>query len=166
LNTSTAQQRQVYVDGASIPNPGFTACGIVIPNFIEIAKYLGPGSNQTAELHAIHEALLIAREGDSIFSDSLYAVRIITGQWRAKAHKNLVAEIRKLLRPGVHVEWIRGHAGHEWQERADALAKRAVINRQNFENVFPAGGVDAPAVNRPEGNSAPTTVKSTVGECL
>jgi ribonuclease HI len=155
-----------YCDGCSIPNPGRTGAGIVIPNVIEIGRYLGEGSNQTAELHAMREALLRARPGDLILSDSMYAVNLIIGRWRAKAHKKLVNEIRRLLRPGVTVKWVSGHAGDKWQERADALAKRAAIKRISFENVFSAGVVDALAVNRPEGNSAPITVNSAGGKCV
>lgn len=168
LNISPDKKLQVviYCDGCSIPNPGITGAGIVIPNVIEIGRFLGDGSNQTAELHALREALLLAHGGDVIFSDSMYAVKLATGQWRAKSHRELVNEIRKLLRPGVRVKWIAGHAGHKWQERADALAKRAAIKRQSFENVLSAGGVDAPELNRPEGNIAPITVNSAVGECL
>ena len=114
----------------------------------------------------MREALLLAHAGDTIFSDSLYAVRLVTGQWRAKAHRDLVNEIKRLYRPGVRVEWIPGHAGHKWNERADALAKRATLKRISFENVFSAGVVDAPADNRPEGNIAPTPAINAVGECL
>ena len=108
----------------------------------------------------------MAHAGDLILSDSMYAVNLIIGRWRPKAHKELIGEIRKLLRPGVSVKWIPGHAGDKWNERADRLAKRAALKRESFENVFSAGVVDAPADNRPEGNIAPTTVKSAVGECL
>jgi ribonuclease HI len=132
---------------------------------LELSRYLGDGSNQTAERHAIREALLLAHAGDLIFRDSLYAVRLIIGQWRAKVHRDLVNEIRRLYRPGVRVEWISGHAGHKWQERTDRLAKRAAINRMSFENVFPASVVDALAGDRPEG-LAPITVRNAVGECL
>lgn len=156
----------IFVDGSSVPNPGSTGCGIVIPDVVEIAKFLGAGSNQTAELHALREALLIARAGDSIFSDSQYAVCLTNGQWKAKAHKALVAEIKKLLKVGVRVEWMRGHAGHIWQERADRLAKRAAITQSSFQNVFPASADDALVGNRPEGNFAPITVSSATGECL
>jgi len=125
---------------------------------------MGDGSNQTAELHAMREALILARSGDIIFSDSRYAVMLITGHWRAKAHRDLVGEIRRLLTPGVHVKWIRGHAGNKWNERADRLAKRAAIQRVSIENIFPAGVVDAPTGNRPEGNIAPIGVNSVVSE--
>jgi ribonuclease HI len=168
FNTPTASQKQlkIFCDGCSIPNPGITGCGIVIPNIIEIARYLGEGSNQTAELHALREALLIARGGDSILSDSLYAVRLVTGTWRAKAHKDLITEIRKLVKPGVRIEWIKGHAGNEWQERADRLAKRAAIKRFSFEKMLTENVDDALSSIRPEGNIAPITVRNAVGECL
>ena len=112
----------------------------------------------------MREALLLAHAGDFIFSDSRYAVSLVTGRWRAHAHRNLVYDIKKLLRPGVHVKWIPGHAGNKWHERADALAKRSALKRISFENSLAAGVIDAPAVLRPEGNNAPTPVNSAVGE--
>jgi ribonuclease HI len=162
--SSLTAQVDIYCDGCSIPNPGRTGCGIVIPNQLEISRYLGDGSNQTAELHAMREALILARPADVIFSDSRYAVMLITGRWRAKAHKDLVSEVKRLRTPGVAIKWIHGHAGNEWQERADRLAKRAALKRVSFQNVLSAGVVDAPADNRPEGNIAPIGVNSAVGE--
>ena len=46
---------------------------------LEISRYLGDGSNQTAELHAMRESFILARPGDTIFSDPRYAVMLITG---------------------------------------------------------------------------------------
>jgi len=134
----------IYCDGCSIPNPGLTGCGIVIPNVLDLSRFMGRGSNQTAELHAMREALIRARAGDTIFSDSRYAVNLINGVWRAKDHRDLVTEIKRLRRPGVSIVWIPGHKGDRWQERSDRLAKQAVKNRVSIENLLPAGVVDAP----------------------
>src|SRR5262245_47873817 len=133
------ESQRIYCDGCSFPNPGQTGAGIVIPNVIEIGRYLGEGSNQTAELYAMREALLRARPEDLILSDSMYAVNLTIGRWRPKVHKELVRELRKLLKPGVTVKWVSGHAGDTWQERADKLAKRATIKRINFENILSVG---------------------------
>ena len=164
----------IYCDGSSLPNPGLSGIGIVVPDIIEIAKYLGKGSNQTAELQAMRDALLLSRTGDSIFSDSQYAVCLTLGVWKPhvstvwKPHvyQNFVKELRKLRPSGVRVIWIKGHAGNIWQERADYLAKQAIIKRMSFENVFPVSADGALTGNRPEGNCAPITVSSEVGEEL
>jgi len=168
LSNSNPDRKQVeiFCDGCSIPNPGRTGAGIVVPNVVEIGVYLGDGSNQTAELHAMREALLLAHAGDLILSDSLYAVNLVTSRWRAKAHRGLVDELKKLLTPGVRIKWIQGHAGYQWQERADRLAKRAAIQRTNFRNVLAVGADDALMGSRPEGNIAPIPVTNATGECL
>jgi hypothetical protein len=76
---------------------------------LEISRYLGDGSNQTAELHAMRESFILARPRDTIFSDpryavsdsryavsdSRYAVMLITADWHPKAHRDLISEIKK-----------------------------------------------------------------------
>lgn len=94
------------------------------------------GSNNTAELCGVAAALrwLLADGGDEpaiIAADSLYAVRVGSGEWRAKANKQLALHVQRLwrevasLRP-LSWEHVRAHRGHRWNERADHLAYRAM----------------------------------------
>ena len=85
------------------------------------------GSNNTGELTAILEAVLHASQQDHtaiIHSDSLWAINVLKGKWRPQRHKQLVNYIRGVLRQheGLQMHWIKGHAGHEGNERADRLA--------------------------------------------
>ena len=89
------------------------------------------GSNNTGELTAIIEAVMYAhQEGWSrinIRSDSQWAIKVITGQWRAKHHKTLVNLAKRIVQKGtvkVHLEWVKGHSGVEGNEKADALAEK------------------------------------------
>ncbi len=94
------------------------------------------GSNNTAELSAIAHAMrwLLAEggvQGVVVRGDSQYALRIASGEWKAKANKALAESVRSLwsevlsLR-SMRAEHVRAHRGHRWNERADHLAFRAM----------------------------------------
>jgi ribonuclease HI len=122
---------EIYCDGACIPNPGQMGCGIVRGDET-ISLFLGPGSNQRAELMAIHESVELAGHGDIILSDSRYAIEVSSGGWHAQVHLDLIKDIRKLLETKrVSLRWIRGHNGHPLQELADRLAKQAASTRRS-----------------------------------
>ena len=95
------------------------------------------GSNNTGELSAMAPTqrwLLLEGSTDvvTIRGDSQYALKIASGEWRAKANRELAARVQALwdevtsLRT-VAAEHIRAHRGHRWNERADHLAWRACI---------------------------------------
>ena len=94
------------------------------------------GSNNTAELSAIAHAMRwLLSEGDShdvvLRGDSQYALNIASGEWRAKANKELAGSVQALCSEvaSLHslcAEHVRAHRGHRWNERADHLAFRAM----------------------------------------
>ena len=101
--------------------------------------YLGAeiGSNNTAELSAVAHALRWLLTVDDtrpavIRADSLYAMNISAGTWRARANTALARTCQRLWaevasqRP---LSWkhVRAHRGHRWNERADHLAWRACV---------------------------------------
>jgi ribonuclease HI len=75
----------------------------------------------------------------TVYSDSQYCVRTINewaAGWERKGWTKKTGEIKNLdlvqelyalaqERPGVTLEWIRGHAGWTWNEYADTLARKA-----------------------------------------
>ena len=98
------------------------------------------GSNNTGELSAMAHALRwLLIEGSTtavtIRGDSQYALHIASGEWRAKANRELSARGQALwnevtsLRT-VEAEHIRAHRGHRWNERADHLAWRACLGER------------------------------------
>ena len=70
------------------------------------------GSNNTGEVTAIIEALLYAHQQGldhiAIHSDSKWAINVITGRWRAKAHKTLINLASRLLRlfKKASLQWV------------------------------------------------------------
>ena len=113
------------------------------------------GSNNTGEVTAILEAVLHAIDHSFrrivIHSDSAWAINCIKGKWRPKRHKALINYTRYLLRllPFHSLEWIKAHAGHEGNERADALANRGKTQaaRQGTSSQYPDPDHTAPARN-------------------
>jgi len=67
----------------------------------------------------MRESFILARPGDTIFSDpryavsdSRYAVMLITADWHPKAHRDLISEIKKISCACVLNKWIAGHIRH------------------------------------------------------
>tara|TARA_B100001996_G_scaffold76496_1_gene56493 strand:- start:4 stop:561 length:558 start_codon:yes stop_codon:yes gene_type:complete len=93
------------------------------------------GSNNTAELSAMIYALkwVITKCPDSeitIRADSMYALRITDGSWKAKQNKTLASRAQSMWKEArvlVNLEsaHVKAHTGHRWNERADHLAFRA-----------------------------------------
>jgi ribonuclease HI len=139
---------EVYCDGAAAPtNPGPSSLGVVIipagqpPE--EYSQFLGHGTNQTAELNAAIFGLSRTLEGSTVklTSDSQYVLKGLTewrNGWEARgwrnankkpiANKDLWLKLFRLydLR-AVTTEWVRGHNGHDMNERCDQLATDALI---------------------------------------
>ena len=134
-----------YTDGACIKNPGGPAGWSVIlvsidnvvdENVREDAPRIEsyghiPSSlnttNNRAEIAAVLAALCIAPRDKplTIYSDSEYTIKVAQGTYQMKANLDLWDLYRILLKkrttPPTFV-WVRGHAGHSQNERADELA--------------------------------------------
>jgi ribonuclease HI len=149
FSAPTAPARWVaYTDGACAPsNPGPAAWGAVIlppgGGAIEQARgFIGPGTNQVAEIVAAIEGLSRVPEGAPVelVSDSQYVLKGLSEWrkgWERKGWRNsknepvanlelwkrlfAVADARR-----VSVRWVRGHNGDTHNERADQLANEAL----------------------------------------
>ena len=147
----TALARYVaFCDGSALVNPGGPGgTGFVVLDRTGAALRFGgsrwvvdgphPITNNRMELRAVHEALdgLPAGEQVEVVSDSRYVVDALSkwiAGWRRKGWrtaggppvKNVELWQRLDLaqaRHNVTWRWIKGHAGHAENERADALAR-------------------------------------------
>ena len=128
----------VWTDGGASPNPGPAAIGVVIVDGkaqVELSEYLGEGTNQIAELTAMLRALQEVPDRQRtvvVYSDSAYAIGLLSQGWKAKANVELVAELRELGRQFRDLRFIKvlGHSGIPLNERTDQLATAALSHRQ------------------------------------
>ncbi|MBI5550125.1 MAG: ribonuclease HI [Desulfobacterales bacterium] len=124
----------IYTDGACSGNPGPAGIGVVLrykEKHKEISRSLGTATNNIAELEAIRVGLLAVKNRKLpviLFSDSSYALGLLSQGWKAKKNMELVDEIRRLAAtfPKLRFVKVKGHAGHPDNERADQLAVQAV----------------------------------------
>jgi ribonuclease HI len=142
--SSSADTIHVWTDGACSGNPGPMGIGVVViagNKRKEHGEFLGRGTNNIAELTAIRRGLEIAREivpeggrPIAVYSDSSYAIGLLSQGWRAKANQELVAEIREFLRDYSGLRWVKvdGHAGVAENERCDVLARQAVATNRHL----------------------------------
>jgi ribonuclease HI len=124
----------IYTDGASSGNPGPSGIGVVLrfgKHEKEMSKYIGIATNNIAELEAIRTGLLAIKNTElpvRIFTDSRYAYGVLTLGWKARKNQNLIKSIKNILLKfkDRKIIKIKGHAGHEGNERADYLATSAI----------------------------------------
>lgn len=125
-----------YTDGSGTIAERPCGAGVVVylgaEVILEASRHLGNGTNNHAELSAIRVALAITdapglRDLELVIrSDSEYAIGAVTRASETEAHRpnaRLIALVRRAMRGRrVRVEWVKGHAGIEGNERADELA--------------------------------------------
>lgn len=98
---------------------------------------LGPGTNQTAELRIVSEALKHVKDPANadvtVYSDSAYAIGCLTKAWKPKANLEVIAEAKALISKCGRFMMVKvsGHSGHEENERADRLAVSAVAEARS-----------------------------------
>ena len=136
---------EIYTDGACKGNPGVGGWGALLrASGVEKELFGGEAdtTNNRMELMAVIEALrALSRSCDAVvYTDSSYVQKGISewihgwkrNGWRTadrKPVKNadlwlILDELARQHR--VEWKWVRGHAGHPENERADALANRGV----------------------------------------
>jgi ribonuclease HI len=127
---------EIWTDGACSGNPGPMGIGVVVidgPARREKGEYLGIGTNNIAELTAIGRGVELAGDAGRrmrVYTDSSYAIGVLSKGWKAKANQELIARLKRQLAP-LDVEFVKvaGHAGVPENERCDELARDAVSRR-------------------------------------
>ena len=127
-----------FTDGACKGNPGPAGSGAVLRlpsgEVRERWAALGRGTNNQAELHAVHLALDLLDEAGwpaeaavELLTDSQYSHGVLCLGWKAKANQEQIAALRTRLGRRRHrMHWVAGHVGIPENERADALANLGV----------------------------------------
>ena len=163
-----------YTDGACIGNPGPGGWAAILVSGAgreEIGGGAAHTTNNRMELTAVIEALrrVPAESRVQIVTDSEYVLKGITQWvpgWRRRGwrtstgqpvvNRDLWETLAGLVGDRVSWEWVRGHAGHPENERADALA-RAYARKQQVGVAppkVPASKV-VPAARRADGQAFP-----------
>lgn len=147
------KQVNIYTDGACKGNPGVGGWGALLRHGSTEKEMYGGAehtTNNRMELLAVIESLkaLKTRCQVAVYTDSVYVQKGVTEwliNWKKRGWKtadkkpvkndDLWRELDSLL--GNHElswHWVKGHAGHVENERADELANRGVELIRNKEN--------------------------------
>ena len=139
-------QSIIYTDGACSGNPGIGGWGVVIINYDNKPIYLSGGkistTNNQMELTAAIKALKYFDQSTdiTIWTDSKYLKDGIESwiiKWKQNgwktSNKNPVKNKelwinldKQIQRHTIVWKWIKGHAGNEYNEQADNLARKYI----------------------------------------
>ena len=173
------------VDGSSLGNPGPAGWAWVVSEDCWDAGGWPSGTNNLGELNAVLELLKataqagLADEELHILADSQYAINVISKWspgWKkrgwVKADKKpiknleLIQEIDRAMQGRiVTFEWVKGHAGHPLNERADDAARSCAEAYRDGRDI-PTGPGFASTESTESGAGVSTTTteaSSTVG---
>jgi ribonuclease HI len=136
---------RIYTDGACKGNPGPGGWGALLRSGEHERELFGgerETTNNRMELTAVIRALEALKRASrvEVYTDSEYVKNGITEwlpNWKRRGWKTADRKPVKNVdlwqaleaaaaRHQVHWHWVRGHAGHAENERADALANRGV----------------------------------------
>ncbi|MGH1404572.1 MAG: ribonuclease HI [Alphaproteobacteria bacterium] len=136
---------EIYTDGACSGNPGPGGWGALLrsgKHEKEINGGEADTTNNRMEMMAVIEALKILKKTSDVklYTDSKYVMQGITEWlegWKARGWKtaskkpvknqDLWQEIDSLVsQHKIEFIWVKGHAGHPENERADELARQGI----------------------------------------
>lgn len=141
------------VDGSALHNPGPAGWCWYIDDSCWAAGGWKSGTNNRGELTALAELLRAtadhAHEPLHVLCDSQYVINSVTKWmpgWKRKGWKksdgkpvlnvDILKDIDQLMvGRNVHLEWVKGHSGHEMNEAADKRARAAATAYQQGTEV-------------------------------
>ena len=144
----------IFTDGACLGNPGPGGYGAILRyqgHEKEISEGFPKTTNNQMELLAVINALNLLKEPCkvSVTTDSEYVQKGITlwvkswkkNNWKTKEGKPVQnKELWEILdqlvqRHEFSINWVKGHAGHEENERGDELARMAANRHRDPEKL-------------------------------
>ena len=164
---------KIFTDGGCEPNPGQAGSGMAVYREQKLEElwhglYNPAGTNNTAELNALHQAMLVAARESAdgravaIFCDSKYSIQCVTEWavgWQKKGWKRPGGQIKNLalikemfalyqtLSDAVQVLHVNGHVGVQGNELADRMTMQAIESRE-LEFVRYSQALDVEAILR------------------
>ena len=147
----------IYTDGACSGNPGKGGWGAVLVyngTEKEMSGFEAETTNNRMELTAVIRALAALREPClvTLTTDSKYVCDAVTKGWvygwqrkgwrKADGKPALNVDLWQQLLPllqthTVTFNWVKGHAGHPLNERADQLANRGIVEMKAAARAAP-----------------------------
>ena len=140
-----------YTDGSSLGNPGPGGYGLILLETEkmvkkEIAQGFRLTTNNRMELMAVCvalESLKFTNTEITIYTDSKYVVDAVEKRWvfgwvqkgfKGKKNEDLWRRFLQVYQlQKVKFQWVKGHAGNVWNERADQLAVEAANQPEKFK---------------------------------
>ena len=166
---------KIFTDGSCLGNPGTGGWAAVIVDENNHREEIFDGAanttNNRMELTAAIRALEKISAGDRVelFTDSSYLKNAFTNGWLAKwklngwktsnkkpvLNKDLWLALDELISSrAVKFHWVKGHAGHFFNERCDELARGAAARIKVTPKILPR--IEIPArvekISEPETN--------------
>ncbi|MDA0241585.1 MAG: ribonuclease HI [Proteobacteria bacterium] len=145
MSDKNEQRVEMFTDGACSGNPGPGGWGVLLRWNGTEKELLGgepKTTNNRMELQAVIEGLKALKRHSkvAIYTDSQYVQRGMTewlAGWKAKGFKIKGGEMRPnhdlwieldeiSQKHDIQWHWVKGHAGHVENERADELARRGI----------------------------------------
>jgi len=160
----------IFCDGGCDPNPGEAGSAVVVYQSGKLCEmfhglYQVDGTNNTAELKALHRAMIIAEDklacglSVQILSDSIYSVNAMTtwgtswkntgrmdGRGKPLANRELIAEMFQLylkMEKRIDVIHVKAHCGIEGNELADRLCTLAIQKKVTGFDIYEELAVNA-----------------------
>jgi len=154
----------IYTDGGCEPNPGKAGSGMAIYRQGVLAElwyglFNPKGTNNTAELNALHQALLFAKQAleagqtVQIMSDSQYSIKCVCEWaygWKAKGWTRKAGDIANLeiikpahqlydaMKDDLVLQHVAAHIGIEGNELADRMSIHAIEQQHKAFSQFSA----------------------------
>ncbi len=148
LSSKSSTSVELFTDGACSGNPGPGGWGAIL-RFKGTEKELNGGEPETTnnrmEMTAVIEGLKALTRSCSvtIYTDSKYVLQGVTewmDGWKARGWRTADKKPVKnqdlwealdleLSRHKVSWQWVKGHAGHPENERADELARNGIPSK-------------------------------------
>ncbi|MBL4869049.1 MAG: ribonuclease H family protein [Pseudomonadales bacterium] len=167
---------EIYCDGGCDPNPGKAGSGSAVYREGKLAElwyglFNSHGTNNTAELNALHQSLLVAenaikaKKTVAIYCDSQYSINCASvwaydwkkNDWKKKGAKKGGGEIKNLdlikeihglydrIQDDLQLLHVKAHVGIEGNEPADRMTMIAV-DRQELSYTQYTDGLDIGAL--------------------
>ncbi len=143
IKDSNLKQVKIFTDGSCLGNPGNGAYAAILDYAGKRKEVVGGFTNTTnnrMELLGVIEGLNLLKEPClvELYTDSQYVAKAINNGWLANWKKNGWKTSQKkpvknqdlwikfdeaISKHQVNFNWVKGHAGHEENERCDELAR-------------------------------------------